>query len=133
MKESGEMIEYVVYKGKKFTIEWYYDDRGSSDVWDYFNELTLDRQLKLNQLVELIGDMGSIKNTEKFRNEDDQIYAFKPKPDRFFCFFCKGAKIIITNAFEKKTEKLPKRERDRALKYRADYIVRVKGGTYYDK
>lgn len=127
------MIEYIVYKGKKFTIEWYYDVRGKSEVLDYFNKLTLDRQLKLFQLVELIGDIGSIKNTEKFRHEDDQIYAFKPKPDRFFCFFCKGSKIIITNAFEKKTNKLPKKEKDRALKYRTDYTMRIKGGKYYDK
>lgn len=92
MKERHGMIEYVIYKGKKFTIEWYYDDRGKSEVFDYFNKLTLDRQLKLYQLVKLIGDIGSIKNIEKFRHEDDQIYAFKPNPDRFFLFLLQRIK-----------------------------------------
>lgn len=58
---------------------------------------------------------------------------FKPSPDRFLCFFVKGSKIIVTNAFEKKTDKLPPKEKSKALNYRFDYIERVKGGIYYDK
>lgn len=62
----------------------------------------------------------------------DQIYAFKPAPDRFLCFFFDGAKVIITNAYEKKTTKMPAREKQKALKARADYITRCKRGDYYD-
>lgn len=80
-----------------------------------------------------MGDIGRIHNIQKFRHEGDKIYAFKPLPDRFLCFFFAGAKIIITNAFEKKQDKLPPREKERALKYKEDYTDRVKGGTYYEK
>lgn len=80
-----------------------------------------------------MGDAGKIQDEEKFRNEDDQIYAFKPKPDRFLCFFIKGSKIIVTNAFEKKAAKLPPREKEKALKYKQDYINRVNEGSYYDQ
>lgn len=65
---------------------------------------------------------------EKFRNEDDQIYAFKPQPDRFLCFFYQGGKVIVTNAFSKKQNKLPPREKQKALKLREDYIKRLLGG-----
>lgn len=79
-----------------------------------------------------MGNAGIIKNKTKFRYEDDQIYAFKAAPDRFLCFFFKGSKIIVTNAFEKKTDKLPSREKEKAVFYKEDYINRVKRGTYYD-
>ena len=126
------MNSHIFYQGKKFTIEWYCDDRCKSVARDYFNELSFDRKKKLDHLVRTMADIGKIHNEEKFKFEGDQIYAFKPQPDRFLCFFFKGAKIIITNAFEKKTDKLPEKEKVRALNYKQDYMDRIKQGTYYD-
>ena len=122
---------YVVYQGIQFTIEWYYDSQGKSPAYDYFIELSFERKKKLDYLIRRMGDGGKIQDEEKFRHEGDQIYAFKPQPDRFLCFFIKGSKIIVTNAFEKKTNKLPLREKEKALKYKQDYIKRVTRGVYY--
>ena len=77
-------------------------------------------------------DFGKISDKTKFNFEEDGIWAFKPKPDRFLSFFTIGKKIIITNAFEKKCQKLPPAEKEKAEKCREDYEKRVKGGTYYD-
>jgi len=123
--------KYVAYEGQRFTVEWYLDGQGKSKAREYFEELPLDRKKKLKHLMQTIGDYGQIHSEEKFRNEGDKIYAFKPSPDRFLCFFSVGSKVIITNAFEKKTDKLPPREKDRALKYRFDYLQRNKEGKYY--
>lgn len=125
-------IDRVAYKGSKFTIEWYYDSRRKSVAYEYFKVLPFARQKKLLNLFETMGETGKIFNKEKFTYEEDQIYAFKPTPDRFLCFFFTGAKIIVTNAYEKKTQKLPPREKERALKYKEDYVKQTKGGTYYD-
>jgi len=38
----------------------------------------------------------------------------------------------LINAFEKKCQKLPPAEKEKAEKCREDYENRVKGGTYYD-
>lgn len=51
--------------------------------------------------------------------------------DRYLCFFVKGKKIIITNAFIKKTDKLPKDEIEQALKVKNSFEERVKQGDYY--
>ncbi|MBS0629332.1 MAG: type II toxin-antitoxin system RelE/ParE family toxin [Verrucomicrobia bacterium] len=59
---------------------------------------------------------GKIFDQTKFRNEADKIYAFKPQPDRYLCFFFRGKKIIVTNAFTKKTQKLPEGEKELAVK-----------------
>lgn len=114
----------IAYEGDAFTIEWYCDDRGKSEVLDYYENLSEDRQDKILYLFKLMGDIGKIFNKEKFRYEGDQIYAFKPSSDRFLCFFFDGSKIIVTNAYEKKTSKLPKRELEKALKCKSDYTAR---------
>jgi hypothetical protein len=88
-------------------------------------------RIKLFELMKLIGNAGIIKKT-KFRNEGNKIYAFKPQPHRFLCFFFNGKKIIVTNGFHKKTGKLPKNEKDRALKLKNDYETRIKRGDYYE-
>jgi hypothetical protein len=80
-----------------------------------------------------MADFGKINDFTKFRNEGDEIYAFKPKPDRFLCFFFKGNKIIITNAFEKREDKLPKTEKERALQAKESYYKRVLKGEYYEE
>lgn len=83
--------------------------------------------------MRLMGEMGEIFDETKFRNEGNGIYAFKQQPDRYLCFFFKGKKIIITNAFTKKSQKLPVKERDRAIKAFESYKNRVKEGIYYEK
>ena len=127
----GKKMEFVVYLGQEFTIEWYYDEKEKSQAFEYFEELDDSQKRQLLKLVKLMGDIGEIKNKTKFRNEGDKIYAFKPQPDRFLCFFTDNAKVVITSAFVKKQQDLPKTEKDRALRYMSDYLHRVKKGTYY--
>jgi phage-related protein len=129
---KSEFREIIAYQGACFTIEWFYDERGYSEVLDYYKQLPPRFRQKLLGLLRHMGDVGRILDKTKFRHEGDQIYAFKPQPDRFLCFFFKGGKIIITNAFAKKADKLPKQEKQKALRYRADYEQRIKEGTYYE-
>ena len=123
----------AIYRGSAFTIEWYCDDRGISPARDYYEMLPMERRAKFLKLVRLMGEIGRIFDTAKFRSEGDQIFAFKPQPDRFLCFFFTGRKIIVTHAFHKKSRKLPHGEKDRALRAKRDFEERVKKGTYYEK
>lgn len=127
------MKEYVAYKGNAFCIEWYYDVNGNSEALRFFNKLSCSQQRKILMLFKRMGDNGKIMDATKFRNEGDKIYAFKPRPHRFLAFFYSGQKIIVTNAFTKKTQKLPENEKMRALAYKADYEKRNEQGSYYEK
>jgi hypothetical protein len=80
----------------------------------------------------MLADTGKIRNEQKFRYEGNQLYAFKLAPDRFLCFFYEGAKVIITNAYEKKTDKMPAREKEKALRAKEDYTKRQIKRTYYE-
>ena len=128
-----KLRQIIAYEGSAFMIEWYFDEKRQSQALDYFMEQPKEKQRKLLNLFRLIGDHGKIFDETKFRNEGDKIYAFKPQPDRYLCFFCKGKKIIVTNAFIKKSQKLPRGEKELALKAYQSYESRVKVGLYYEE
>jgi len=117
----------IIYDGEKFTLEWYYDKNGYSIGRNYFMKTSIEQKRKFYFLVKRMGDFGKISDKTKFRNEGDGIFAFKPQPDRYLLFFTDNKKIIITNGFVKKTDKLPKNEKDLAIKLRQDYYDRQLG------
>ena len=125
--------EHVAYSGEQFTVEWYYSRKGDSQPLDYYRTLAEPDRIKVLKLFKMIGDIGIIRDETKFRSEGDKIYAFKPQPHRFLSFFVEGRKIIVTNAFRKKQDRLPPREKDRALRCMVSYKERIKDGTYYEK
>jgi len=114
----------VIYVGECFTVEWYYEGNGYSQVYEYFLTTSNIQKRKFLVLVKRIADFGKIFDITKFRNEGDDIYAFKPQPDRYLSFFVVGRKIIVTNGFHKKTDKLSDAEKELALRYRNNYLSR---------
>ncbi len=124
--------EFIAYEGTEFTIEWYFNDKGTSEALCYFESLSVDRKKQLVRLLYMLGDSGKIFNKEKFRYEGDQLYVFKCSSDRFFCFFFNGAKVIVTNAYEKKSAKMTAKEKLKALKAKENYIKKVKERSYYE-
>jgi hypothetical protein len=123
--------DVVAYAGEHFTIEWYFNEEGESQPLEYFGELDDVMQDKVLLLFKRMGDAGKISNKEKFRNEGDQIYAFKADEERFLCFFVIGKKVIVTNAYAKAKRKLPKGEKKRAQECRSSYLSRIKKSAYY--
>lgn len=80
---------------------------------------------------EFIAYKGSEYTIEWFFNDKEkseaQAYFESLSTDRKKkCFY------LVTNAYEKKSAKMPPKEKDRALKAKENYITRVKKGTYYD-
>ncbi len=126
--------DYVFYQGEKFQIEFYFTHKGEIPVKEYL-ELADDQiKIKLSALVKHMADTGRLFDERKFRLVDRQekIYEFKPKEERFFNFFYEGSKIIITNAYRKKGQKVEQRELAKAINFKMDYEFRVKGGVYYE-
>jgi hypothetical protein len=130
---SNEHGEQIAYRGRKFTIEWYFDDSGYSQAREFAESLQHAEKRKLAMLFAALGDIGTIQNKTKFRYEGDKVYSFKPQPHRFLAFFFEGGKVIVTNGFTKKRDKLPANEKERALRCMKDYEIRVKASRYYDE
>lgn len=127
--------EYIFYKGRRFQVEFYYTEEGRLPAKEYFEETSIGVQVKLAALVKHIAEVGTLFDTTKFRIIDkaERIYEFKPSGHRFFNFFYKGQKIIITNAYRKQSQKPDRGELTKAIRMRRDYERRIRGGSYYAK
>lgn len=108
---------------------------GGLPAKEYLETSPLEVKLKLATLVKYMADFGKIYDVTKFRLVDpkEKIYEFKPLSHRFFNFFYKGGKIIITNAYHKKSQKVDRKQLKKAIDMKKDYVSREKGGTYYEK
>jgi hypothetical protein len=126
--------DYVFYKGAKFQVEFYFTPKGEIPAKEYLEFAGEQIKLKLSALVKHMADTGRLFDERKFRLVDRQekIYEFKPREQRFFNFFYEGKKIIITNAYHKKGQKVDKRELAKVVNFKMDYEFRVKGGIYYE-
>lgn len=125
--------EYIAYSGRFYDIEWFFDSSGYSQSYEYVMKLSPKFQQKLFYLFKRIADDGKISDKTKFVYEGDKIYAFKPQPYRFLAFFIRGKKIIVTNAFRKQTNKIPRQEKELSLKCYKDYLKRIENGKYYEE
>ena len=125
--------DYIFYQGEKFQVEFYFTAHGELPAKKYFDSSERLIQIKLLALVKYIAEEGRLFDETKFRlvNKNEKIYEFKPMAERFFNFFTEGKRIIITNAYRKKGQKVDPRELAKAIKLKKDYEYRVKKAVYY--
>ncbi len=121
---SSTFDQFLLYSGERFSVYFHAESGESSDVHDYYKACDDITRASLLYLVKRISDIGRIYDETKFRVEDKRhkIYCFKPRSERFFCFFFTGKKIIITSAYTKKRQKLDRNELNKAISIRVSYM-----------
>ena len=114
---------FLVYAGELYSVYFHAESYEFSSVQEYYKDCDDVTRAGLLNLVKRISDFGSIHDETKFRIEDRQhkIYCFKPRKDRFFCFFIKDKKIIITSGYLKQKQKLDRRELEKAIRIKNQY------------
>lgn len=127
--------DYIFYQGEKFQVEFYFSNDGRLPVKEYLEEISLDVKIKLAALVKYMAETGKIFDITKFRIVDhkERLYEFKPLQYRFFNFFCAGGKIIITNGYMKRSQKVDRKELKKAINIKKDYEHRIREGSYYEE
>jgi phage-related protein len=97
---------------------------------DYFEKFFIEQtekvKAKIIWTIELIEDLERIPEIYLQHIESTVgLYEIRVKLGsdifRIFCFFDQGKLIILANGFQKKTQKTPKKEIDRALKIKEEY------------
>jgi phage-related protein len=97
---------------------------------DYFEEFFEKQREKVKAKIiwtlELIQELERIPETYlKHIENTDGLFEIRIQQGsdifRIFCFFDEGQLIILTNGFQKKTQKTPKKEIEKALKIKQDY------------
>jgi len=81
---------------------------------------------KIIWTIELIEELERVPETYLKHIESTQgLYEIRVKYGRdifrIFCFFDEGKLIIVTSGFQKKTQRTPKKEIERALKIKEEY------------
>jgi len=93
---------------------------------DFFNKQKLEVRKKFNWTLHLISTVDRIPEKYfKHMTGTNGIYEIRVEVGndifRVFCFFDEGNLIILTNGFQKKTQKTPKKEIELAEKLKKEY------------
>jgi len=97
---------------------------------DYFQEFFEKQRDKVKDKIiwtlSLIEDLQRVPESYlKHIENTDGLFEIRVQQGsdlfRIFCFFDQGQLVVLTNGFQKKTQKTPKQEIDKALKIKQDY------------
>lgn len=108
-----------------------FEDTGECPVADFLSNIS-DQKLKVETLSSIaeLSVRGNLAKLPLSRYIDEGIFELRTRQsnniDRLFYFFIFGNKIILTNGYIKKSQKLDRQEFELAKKYRDIYMKRFK-------
>jgi phage-related protein len=97
---------------------------------DYFQEFFIKQRDKVKDKIiwtfDLMQELQRVPETYlKHIENTDGLYEIRVQLGndifRIFCFFDQGQLVVLANGFQKKTQKTPKQEIEKALKIKEDY------------
>ena len=93
---------------------------------EFYNAQQPQVRLKIDWTIGLIRDLVIIPEKYfKHLEGTDGIFEIRVKVGsnifRIFCFFDEGNLVVLTNGFQKKTDKTPRQELDRAQRLQQEY------------
>lgn len=118
-----------------YQIEFYENRNGKSELWEFLEELRIKSasnkscRIEYNQItlyLELLSKNGMNLSKNIAKPIIQNIWELRPGNNRIFYFYYENGTFVLLHQFRKKTQKTPKREIDRALAERNDYITRSK-------
>ena len=116
-----------------YTIVFYEDKNGNSQVLDYLKDLQVksktDKSARIQYkqaslYINLLSENGTRLNDNITKYIGDGIWELRPGNNRIFYFYFENDIYVLLHQFRKKTMKTPKREIDRAKQEKDDYIKR---------
>jgi phage-related protein len=97
-----------------------------NDFWDFYDLQKPEVQDKIDWVIGLVRSLRMIPE-KYFKSLEDTNGLFEIKIKvgtdiyRIFCFFDKGNLIILLNGFNKKSDKTPKNEIEKAMRLKQKY------------
>lgn len=93
---------------------------------DFFNEQKQKVRDKIIWTLDLIEELERVPETYlKHLENTDGLYEIRVQQGgdifRIFCFFDQGQLVVLANGFQKKTQKTPKKEIDKARRIKKEY------------
>ena len=119
----------------KFEVEFYEKKNGNQPAKEFILSQEKKMIAKILDMIKLLQDNGYQLREPYSKALEDGIFELRIKSgsniSRIMYFFYVDQHIILTNGFIKKTQKTPRREIEKPMEYREDYLSR-KGGEQYE-
>ena len=113
---------------KKWHLLYYVKQDGTKPVEEYIDKLSLEEQVKTLAFIDHLKEKGPDLHRPYADLLEDGIHELRIKlagdQVRILYFFCYRDIIILTNSFEKHTDKVPKSEIKLAKINREDFLSR---------
>ena len=95
---------------------------------EFYNNKEEKTKLKIDFVLDLIGNVEKVPvKFLKHLEGTDGLYEIKiitsSKSIRIFCCFDEGNLIVLLNCIIKKTDKTPKKELEKAIKLKEEYLL----------
>jgi len=113
-----------------YQVVFYRTKSGTVPAEDFINSLNPKMSAKIYRLLVMISENGPELREPYSKCLEDGIFELRAKVgsdiSRVLYFFFIGRRVIVTNGFSKKTQRIPRAEIDKAKAYRKDYKDRRK-------
>ena len=109
-----------------FEVIFYKDEKGHSPVSEYLRSLPKRQQDKVVAYIDRLAQFGfNLKRpTADSLGGGLGLYELRPDRNRILYCFHRRTQVILLHAFLKRTDDIPQREIEIALKRKADYLER---------
>ena len=108
---NGKQFREVIFYGEYF--------------WEFYYKQSRKVKDKITWTIGLLNYLEVIPEKYLKHIEETDLYeirvSFGNNIFRIFCFFDKDRLVIVLNGFQKKTQKTPKKEIDRAVRLKKEY------------
>jgi len=121
----------IEYEGHKANIELFEFEDGTCPADEFLAKLSPQDRQKVDNLFEMMGLQGEIRNKEKFKKLEgsEGLFEFKSFQIRLLCFYGNGIprkKLVISHGVKKQQDKHAKADINRATATREKYLGEMK-------
>lgn len=114
---------------EEWTIVFYTDEAGNSPVEEFLASLDLKAQARFEWAIEQLRVRNVLASEPLVKHIEDKIWELRRESSRniyrLLYFFFTGRQIVFLHGFQKKTQKIPRREVKIAQKRLADFVERT--------
>lgn len=115
---------------QNYNIIMYQKANGEKPVEKFLDELNVKVRARVMRMIKILKENGTRLREPYSKNLGDGIFELRIQQGnnrlRVLYFFIQGNNIVLTNGFVKKTQKTPKKELEKAKKYRKIFLERSK-------
>ncbi len=111
----------ILLEGNAYSVELAVRKNGKCDTEQFLNKLDIKERAKITSLIKRYADYGRISNTEKFKKIEGPFWEFKNFQTRIIMYNFGEGVIVLTHGLTKKTDKLARKEIDKAKLIKDEY------------